>query len=99
MTRAALKFLQWLGRRSVIVLVAGLIVVAGTGGFIELTDEVREGDTQHFDEWAWRSFGRADAPGSPIGPKWLHEVGRDVTALGGVAVLTMVTFAVAGYLL
>jgi len=59
---------------------------------------VLEGDTQHFDEWAIRSLRRADDPATPIGPGWLHEVGRDATALGGMFVLTMVTLAVGGYL-
>jgi undecaprenyl-diphosphatase len=35
---------------------------------------------------------------TPIGPEWLHEAGRDLTALGGVAVLTLITVAVAGFL-
>jgi undecaprenyl-diphosphatase len=35
----------------------------------------------------------------PIGPPWLQEAARDVTSLGSVAVLLIMTFAVAGYLL
>jgi hypothetical protein len=38
-------------------------------------------------------------PSRPIGPHWLPEVGRDLTALGGVAALTLTTVFVAGYLL
>jgi undecaprenyl-diphosphatase len=34
----------------------------------------------------------------PIGPLWLQEAARDVTSLGSVAVLLIMTFAVAGYL-
>ena len=34
----------------------------------------------------------------PLGPRWLVEAGRDVTALGGVTVLTLMTVAAAGYL-
>jgi undecaprenyl-diphosphatase len=89
----------WLGKNGIIVLGAMLIVVAGTWGFIALADEVQEGDTQRFDDWAVRSLRRADDPARPIGPRWLPEVGRDATALGGVAVLSLVTFIVAGYLL
>ena len=88
----------WIGRRSVIVLLAALIVVAGTWGFIALADEVREGDTRKFDEWAIRFLRRADDPATPIGPNWLHETARDLTALGGVTVLMLVTLSVAGYL-
>ena len=35
----------------------------------------------------------------PLGPAWVEEAMRDVTALGGHAVLTLVTLAVAFYLL
>lgn len=35
----------------------------------------------------------------PIGPTWLHAVARDITALGSVSVLTLVTILGAGYLL
>jgi undecaprenyl-diphosphatase len=34
----------------------------------------------------------------PIGPAWLQEAARDVTSLGSIAVLLIITFAVAGYL-
>ena len=36
---------------------------------------------------------------NPIGPRWLEDMWRDVTALGSVAVLGLVTLACAGYLL
>ncbi len=34
-----------------------------------------------------------------MGPAWLEEVVRDLTAIGGIAALTLVTAAVSGYLL
>jgi undecaprenyl-diphosphatase len=34
----------------------------------------------------------------PLGPRWVEEMGRDFTALGGVAVLTLFVVAAAGYL-
>lgn len=90
---------SWLAGHVNIVLVAVLLIVGGTWGFIELADGVRDGDTQRFDDWAVRAMRRADDPSQPIGPRWLPEVGRDLTALGGVAVLTLTTVFVAGYLL
>ena len=42
---------------------------------------------------------RADDPATPVGPAWLPEVGRDVTALGGVTLIVLVTGVVAGFLL
>jgi undecaprenyl-diphosphatase len=87
------SLLAWLGSHGEIVIAAALVVVAGTWGFVELLDEVKEGETQQFDEWMIRLLREHE------GPSWLQEVGRDLTALGGVAVMAVVTAAVAGYLL
>jgi len=37
-------------------------------------------------------------PTLPIGPAWLQEAARDVTSLGSIVVLVLVTLAAAGYL-
>jgi undecaprenyl-diphosphatase len=105
--RGRVMWLWWWLRRhtNLLVLFVAFLVVGGVLGFIHIADEVVEGDTQHFDEWAVRALRAPDPdapPGSPqvpIGPRWLREVGRDMTALGGVAVMCLVTAAVAIYLL
>ena len=51
-----------LGGNGGLVLLAVLIIVAGTWGFIALLDEVKEGDTQHFDDWAIRTVGGWQGP-------------------------------------
>jgi undecaprenyl-diphosphatase len=33
----------------------------------------------------------------PYGPRWAEQIGRDMTALGGVAVLSLLTFAVTAF--
>ena len=91
--RSIRSFLAWVGGRGNLVLAAVLAVVAGTWGFIHILDEVNEGDTRHFDESLIRFLREHE------GPRWLQEVGRDFTALGGVAVMGLVTAAVAGYLI
>jgi undecaprenyl-diphosphatase len=93
------SLLPWLGEHQHLVLLAVLIAVAGVWGFISLADEVGEGDTQKFDDWAIRALRRADDPAIPVGPPWLQEAARDITSLGGVTFLTLLTFFVAGYLL
>jgi undecaprenyl-diphosphatase len=90
--------LEWIGRNELSVLVALLVCVLAIWIFVEVADEVTEGDTARFDEWAVRALRSSHDPARPIGPRWLAEVGRDLTALGGVAVLTLTTLAVAGYL-
>jgi undecaprenyl-diphosphatase len=81
------------------VLLAVLAIVAMAWGFVELTDAVLEGQTQHFDQRVAGALRRTDRPGVPQGPQWLAGAGRDVTALGSVPVLSLMTAAVAIYLL
>lgn len=81
------------------LLVAIAIVGGGIWAFVELADEVREGDTASFDERILLSMRVADDSSDPVGPGWLEEMGRDLTALGGVAVLSLLTLASIIYLL
>src|SRR5687768_699867 len=90
--------LEWIGRNEQSVLIALLLIVLALWGFWTLAGEVSEGGTKRFDEWALRSLRHVDNPAKPLGPEWLAEVGRDMTALGGIAILTMLTLAVAGFL-
>jgi undecaprenyl-diphosphatase len=98
MIAAAQRVIRWLGGREPAGLLAMLAIVAATWGFIELAAEVVAGDTHAFDRWAVRAMRTADDPAVPIGPHWLPEVGRDATALGGIAVLGLFTLIVAAYL-
>ena len=50
------SYFDWVGGYSLFVLIAVLIVIAGIWGFVELADEVSEGDTKTFDEWAIRAL-------------------------------------------
>ena len=92
------RTINWLGGHSLSVLGGVLLVVVGTWGFIELADDVGEGETQKFDEWVLLQLRQPGNLKDPIGPRWLHEAGRDITGLGGITVLSLVTLGVAGYL-
>lgn len=94
----SVRFGTWLGEREPKVLLVAFLAIAGAWTFIEIADSVEDGETHHFDAWAVRSMRRADDLSQPVGPKWLHEMGRDATALGGVGWLVSFTFAVTGYL-
>lgn len=85
--------------RTGVVLVALALATGAAWLFIEVADEVREGETQRFDDWALRALRTPGDLHDPIGPAWLEEAGRDVTALGGVTVLVLVTGGVLGFLL
>jgi undecaprenyl-diphosphatase len=81
-------------------LLVGLCLIAGgLWGFAELADEVVERETQSFDDRLLLSLRNPDDLSDPVGPRWVEEMGRDFTALGGVAFLALLTLAVAGYLL
>ncbi|HYO53376.1 MAG TPA: phosphatase PAP2 family protein [Archangium sp.] len=68
-------------------------------GFIALSDEVGERETQHFDERVLLALRRPDNSEEPLGPRWLAEAARDVTALGSGSVLALVVCAVGGFLI
>ncbi|HJV76366.1 MAG TPA: phosphatase PAP2 family protein [Noviherbaspirillum sp.] len=66
--------------------------------FAKITDEVIEGDTRAFDEFILLAFRNKSDLADAIGPRWVEELMRDFTALGGVGVLTAITLIVVGFL-
>jgi undecaprenyl-diphosphatase len=79
--------------------VALVLGAAGIWGFVELADEVTEGETVLIDQSLLLVLRSRADPSDPLGPPWLEELFRDFTALGGVGVLMLLTLAVAGFLL
>jgi undecaprenyl-diphosphatase len=63
-----------------------------------IASEVMEGSTLAFDRHVVLAFRSAANPSVPIGPPWLQEMARDITALGGFVVIAIVLLAVVGYL-
>ena len=77
---------------------AVFVVLVGIWGFVELADDVLGGETLAFDRAMFLKMRNASDPSDPLGPKWVEELFRDFTALGGVGVLVLVTLAAAGFL-
>ena len=75
-----------------------LVIFLGTWAFLALAHEVRTEATQQLDERVMRAVRRADDPSVPIGPAWVPDIARDVTALGGYSVLILLVAMVAGFL-
>ncbi|WP_370459123.1 phosphatase PAP2 family protein [Aggregicoccus sp. 17bor-14] len=75
-----------------------LLLVAALWVFLQIADEVHEGETQHLDREVVRALRDPADPARPLGPLWLPETARDATALGGVPVLAFITLTVAGFL-
>lgn len=90
---------SWLGRHELAMLVTSAGVALAVWGFVELADEVLEGDSQAYDRGLVVALRNPADLSDPLGPRWFEEMMRDFTALGGTAVLMLITFAVAGYLL
>lgn len=74
-------------------LAAGLILA-----FSAITEDVLDGDLQDFDRAIFLAMRHSGDPAKPLGPLWLQTAARDVTSLGGTAVLTLITAAVLGFL-
>jgi undecaprenyl-diphosphatase len=90
---------RWVGGTDLVVLLAVLAVVASLWVFVEVADEVAEGELQHIDEWVLQSLRKPDNRGEAVGPAWLVIVAGDLTALGGYAFIILLTAAVVGYLI
>ncbi|SNB61718.1 undecaprenyl-diphosphatase [Arboricoccus pini] len=86
-------------RRGSGLLLAFAIVVACLGSFAELAEQVATGGTRGFDEMILLGLRHADDPSAPLGPKWLQIAALDLTSLGSIAVLCLLTTLVFFYLL
>ena len=95
---AAASWMSRLGRHELGFLITLAVVAAVIWGFTELAGEVIEGDTHALDRQVLLAMRHASDLSDPIGPPWFEELARDVTALGGVGLLSLLTLAVAGFL-
>jgi undecaprenyl-diphosphatase len=86
-----------LGRADLVVLIVALAGVIGILVFVVLADRVTEGPPGHVDERLLLALRERSDPSDPLGPTWLEEAGRDLTALGGYAVLSILVALVVVY--
>lgn len=89
--------LRLLENRELGVLLAFGGIVAGIWLFAGIAGEVMEGDTQAFDRKLLLAM-RHQGDLSPIGPPEMQDAARDMTALGGVTALTLITVVTGGFL-
>jgi undecaprenyl-diphosphatase len=96
------KWQKWrngLRPQELTILVTLVLVLVGVWGFVELADEVGEGETHVVDEWLLLALRNPADSADPIGPLWFEESMRDITALGGGALLILFAASGVGYLL
>jgi undecaprenyl-diphosphatase len=87
-----------IARTDLLILFAVLTALVGSWAFLEIADEMAEGEFQRLDAWVVRSLRRPVDAAVPIGPRWLVDDVRDLSALGGRPVLIVVTAAIVLYL-
>lgn len=80
------------------VVLVVLIVAGALWAFGVLAGEVMEGETLAFDRAVLLALRDPANPANPLGPMWLREMVRDLTALGGIAVLTLLTCGVLAFM-
>jgi undecaprenyl-diphosphatase len=92
-----LRFLAWLGGHELAILLAIGGIAAGVWVFAMIADEIMEGGPQAFDRKLLLTMRR---PGdlAPIGPPSVQDAARDITALGGVVMVGLLTVITSGFL-
>jgi undecaprenyl-diphosphatase len=91
------RFLAWLGGHERGMLLAFAGILAGVWIFAELADRVVDGGTQKLDRAVLLSM-RQPGDLAPLGPPYLQEAARDITALGGLTFLGLLTAGVCVFL-
>ncbi len=93
------NFLERKGLTEIKVLLLFFIILGGILIFAIIANQVEIGGTQKFDDWILTSLRKTNQLGKPIGPGWLQLVMRDITAMGGATVVTLITLIVSIFLL
>ena len=66
--------------------------------FVELADDAPEGDYIELENRILLAFRQEGDPNHGVGPWWVPEMARDITALGSAVVISLVTAIVVGLL-
>lgn len=85
-------------RVETVTLVIIVIIGSALWAFFALASEMIEGDLSAFDEAVLLAFRTPGDPTNPIGGPQMEIAMRDITALGGVTVLVLISFLVMMYL-
>ncbi len=87
------------GWREFVLLLSAGTVTASLWLFMAITEEVHEREPHGMENRLLLALRDPNDLSRLIGPPWVESVSVDITALGGVAVLTLLTVLVLGYLL
>lgn len=90
---------RWLKGVEFSLLLSLLLFVGGIWLFVVVANAVVGVDPHGLDVRILLALREPGAPDNPLGPAWLEGAMRDITALGGTAVLLILTSGVLGYFL
>lgn len=99
LARAASRLLRLALGLELRTIILMALIGLGLYSFLEIADEIVEGDSHEIDRRILLAMRAADDPTQLRGPSWLEHAAIDLTALGGVTVLALLTTAVASGLL
>ncbi len=88
-----------IGKFELPLLVLPGLAAAALWGFVALVDEMLEGETRDLDSRLLLSLRNPQDASDPLGPAWVEELMRDITAFGGTGPLAFITAAGVLYLL
>ncbi|HKH47127.1 MAG TPA: phosphatase PAP2 family protein [Thermoanaerobaculia bacterium] len=87
-----------LARQELTPLILLVLLAGGVWIFFALASEVSEGETLSLDRTVLLSLRDPANLADPIGPPVFEEAVRDLTSLGSIVVLSLLTLAVSGFL-
>lgn len=91
--------LDFFNRLEFPVLLAGLLVAGGLWGFFALSEYIEHAPPHSFDTRLLLALREPGQPDNPLGSEKFEGMVRDITALGGVAVLVLLTTLVFVFLI
>lgn len=80
------------------ILLAMAAASAALWAFLELADEVLEGESMPVDRTLLLLLRSPSDPAEMLGPPWLEDFAHDVTALGDIGVLGLIVLVATGFL-
>lgn len=90
---------RFIRRDRVSIIIALFVVASASWGFLELADEVSEGESMSFDRETLLALRSGEDANDPIGPVWFEEMARDLTSLGSMAILILLVLIVTVFLI
>jgi undecaprenyl-diphosphatase len=93
------RFMRWIGSHELAVLAALAALASLIVAFVKIAALIRGEKALEFDTEFLLGLRTPGDTANPLGPPWLEEAARDLTALGSTSVLLLIVFGACCYLL